>query len=264
VPADVARVVGPTRRVLAQLAIPIPNLGVRLSDLDHPLVVKAQALPDEVAAGAGEQIQSLTDLRWFKIKTGSWRGAVRKVAAEVGPSVVSVLETYWQWWWLGAAGCRQADSPQHDFYEVLRLEAHRSGPHSCSTARLLPTDWDARRLSAEAAVFAKIRVQRAVRAAARESLLTSSAATFQIGDGAVHVRIRVLADGQAYIAVGATNITDAGFFAVLFTSFAGIGYAEWLPEPGGAVDITPGPGEIVWSTILTPEAQQQILSTTRD
>jgi hypothetical protein len=260
-PADVARTVRPTRRALEQLCLPLPDLGVRLSDLDHPLVAKAQALPDEVAACAGERIQSLTDLRWFKVKTGPWRGAARKVAAEVGASVLPALEDSGQWWWLGAAGCRQDDSPQHDFYEVLRQDAHRSGPNSCSTTHLLPTDWDARRLVAEAAVLAKTLIQKAVRVAARESLRNSSAMTFQVGDSEVRVRIRVHRDGQAYLALGATNITDAGFFAVLFTSFAGVATGDWLPEPGSVVDIAPEPGEIVWSTILTPEAQQQILLT---
>jgi hypothetical protein len=65
------------------LNLPIPNLGVRLSDLNHPLVVKSQQVPDEVASGSAERVRSLTDRVWFKIKTGQWRGAASDLRDKV-------------------------------------------------------------------------------------------------------------------------------------------------------------------------------------
>jgi len=42
---------------------------------DHPLVRKAQDLPDEVQASGAERIVSIDDRVWFKVKTRDHRGA---------------------------------------------------------------------------------------------------------------------------------------------------------------------------------------------
>lgn len=70
--------VRPTLRCLSDdLAIaPLPTLDVRLEDLDHELIRKAQQSPELDAAGGSERIESVDDRTWLKVKTGQWRGAV--------------------------------------------------------------------------------------------------------------------------------------------------------------------------------------------
>jgi len=73
-------------------------------------VVKAQRLPEQVAAGGAERILSLDDLVWFKVKTEAWRGAACRA-----PLKGTALPPDVGLWWLGAAGTRRADSAQEDF-----------------------------------------------------------------------------------------------------------------------------------------------------
>lgn len=247
--------VRPTRRCLADLDLPVPNLGVRLCDLEHPLVVKSQQVPDEVASGNAERVRSLTDRVWFKIKTGQWRGA----ATDLRDVVPADAPTLGARWWLGAAGTRQEDSPQHDFYALVADAAHRGGTHSCSTDYLLPSDWDLKRLAAEAAVNAQAVLERLVRTAAAESLLNSDIREFKVGDRDVRVRIKVLDDGQAYVAIGATGSLDATLFVALVSAIPGVPPSDWLPEPGGGLDLEPAPGEVLWSAMLSADAQTELL-----
>ena len=248
--------VRPTKRCLADLDLPIPNLGVRLSDLNHPLVVKSQQVPDEVASGSAERVRSLTDRVWFKIKTGQWRGAASDLHDEVPENALNLGAR----WWLGAAGTRQADSPQHDFYALLTETAHRGGAHSCSTNYLLPSDWDLTRLAGEAAVNAQSVLESLVRTAAAESLLNSDIREFVFGDRDVRVRIKVLDDGQAYVAIGATGSLDVTFFVALVSAIPGVPSSDWLPEPDGGLGIEPAPGEVLWSAMLSAEAQRELLA----
>jgi hypothetical protein len=71
--------VRPTKRALSDLRVEIPMIDVRLSDLEHPLIVRAQAMPDMVAANSVERILSLTDRVWLKVKTCAWRGATGRL-----------------------------------------------------------------------------------------------------------------------------------------------------------------------------------------
>lgn len=75
--------VRPTRRCLDDLGVAVPNLGVVLNGLEHPLVRKAQRLPAEENAGRAETIKSLTDRRWYKVKVSSWRGAGGSLEGEL-------------------------------------------------------------------------------------------------------------------------------------------------------------------------------------
>ena len=248
--------VRPTKRCLADLSLPVPTLGLRLSDINHPLIAKAQQVPDEVASGGAERVRALTDRVWFKVKTGIWRGAASDLRDEL-PEDALRLDA---WWWLGAGGTRQADSAQHDFYVHLSDAAHRHGAHSCSTDYLLPSTWDINRLVGEAAVNAQLVVERVVRTAAVESLLNSDIRGFMFGDRDVRVRIKVQEDGQAYIAIGATGSLDVAFFVVLMSAIPGVPMGDWLPEPEGGLGIEPAPGEVVWSAMLSAEAQAELLA----
>lgn len=247
--------VRPTKRCLDELSIDIPDLDTRLSDLRHPIVLKSQRMPSEVSTGAAERIRSLTDRTWFKVKTGPWRGAVVDLADDT-PEELAALAARW---WLGAAGRRVEDSTHRDFYSQLSDAAHRAGPHSCSTDHLLPGDWDEKRLRAEAASSAQLVLGTLVRTAAAQSLLNGDIRGFVVAERDVRVRAKLHLDGEVYIAIGATASHDPSFFAVLLSAVPGVPLGDWLPEPEGGIGIEPAPGEIVWSAMLSAEAQAELL-----
>jgi hypothetical protein len=254
-----ADAVRPTLRCLGDLRLDVPDLGTPLSDLQHPLIAKSQALPRLTAAGGGERIVSLTDRVWFKVKTERSRGA----AAEIPPALIGLEQALPNHWWLGAAGRRTSDSPQSDFYEELSNECRRRGSRTQpSTEHLLPNEWDVKRVLAEATLLAAVVTERLVQQAAAESLMNSDIRTFSIGDRNVRVRIRVLADGEAYVAIGATGSLDHTFLVALLRAIPDVPPSAWLPEPHSdspfAIELAPG--EILWSAMLPPETQDLLLT----
>lgn len=251
--------VRPTKRALSDLNVQLPTIDLPLSDLEHPLIVRAQAIPDMVAASSADRIVALTDRIWLKVETGSWRGAAGNVRGAVDDSPRAALETGAAWWWLTAAGARQDDSPHRDFYSRLEAEAHATGPKSCSTGFLLPQAWDVKLLEAELAFAFVDAVPALVRRAAALSMQEGDIRGFTYGQTDIRVRIRMLGDGQVYLAISSAGATDPDFFALLLSAFDGLTVDDWLPEPGPYLQVQPEPGEILWSTILTPEAQQSLL-----
>jgi hypothetical protein len=117
-----------------------------------------------------------------------------------------------------------------------------------------------KRLSAEGGVNAVAIVQQLVISAAAQSLWHSDIRAFTVGDRDVRVRIRMQDDGQVYLAIGSTGSVDPTFFVTLISAIPGASADDWLPEPTDALGIQPEPGEIVWSTMLSPEAQTLISS----
>ncbi len=226
-------------------------MGVRLHELAHPLVVRAQQTPEKVRTGGAERVVSLSDRTWFKVKTSAWRG----VAADLGLASGGIPQR----WWIGAAGNRSADSPQHDFYARLSTEAHAGGSNSCSTDFLLPSDWDDGRLLAEAGLFAITVIHNQVRQAAVESLLNSDIRGFNVGDRNVRVRLRMLADGEVYLAIGATGSIDVPFMTTLLSAIPGISASDWLPEPSERLGLDLAPGEILWSALIDASTQATLI-----
>jgi hypothetical protein len=145
--AKVSDGVRPTKRCLTDLDLPLLDLGHPLNEIDHPVLTAAQAVPEQRDAGGVQRIVTLNDRVWFKVKTGDQRAVVTKLP---GDQVPDGLPSGVGAWWIGAAGHRQADSPQRDFYESIKREC--TVGKMVSTARLLPTDWDWKRLTAEQAV----------------------------------------------------------------------------------------------------------------
>lgn len=250
--------VRPTRSVLQQLSVSVPDIGSCLSDLAHPLVVKAQSVPLQLQAGQAGRIASLTDRVWLKAKVQDWRAAVGDLRTERDEVLRERLGRMHAWWWMCAAGHRQDDSPQKDFYSNLKAKATAGG--GCDTEFLLPADWDLRRLEAEAALHAKRTIQKLMLTAARASLTTGEVQGISIGQADVRVRVSVLEDGQAYLAIGAVNLMDPTFYALAFTAFPGLSADDWLPEPEGAAGLDPAAGEILYSALLPPETQAIIVS----
>ena len=257
--------VRPTRLALDDLGTPIPNVGIALEDLEHELVIRAQQLPAKLEAGGAERIVSIDDRVWFKVKTESWRGAGTHYQVRAGDGPNSAVACSW---WLGAAGRRRADSAHDDFYDQLESQCTAARKAANSSGRvvktntvsdhLLPWEWDADRLRAELATHARRQIQQVVRDMAAQSLLTGHTVGFDFAGCQIKLLIR--ADpGLAYIAIGATGITDAATFALLMTSIPGVAKDDWMAEPGGAAGLQPEHGEILWSAVLPPESQAALL-----
>ena len=105
--------VRPTKRCLSDLGLSFPTVNTPLSAIDHPLIGKAQRLPDDVASGGAERIKALTDRVWFKVKVVNLRGAATELLPE-DSAQPELLSTAQAWWWLGAAGERK----QHERAEL--------------------------------------------------------------------------------------------------------------------------------------------------
>ena len=108
--------VRPTKRCLGDLGVELPDLGIRLEEIDQPVIVSAQAVPEQRDAGGAERVVALSDRVWFKVKTSDHRAAVTELRGADLPDWVRPSRGAW---WIGAAGRRQADSAQRDFYAAL-------------------------------------------------------------------------------------------------------------------------------------------------
>jgi len=224
---------------------------VLLHEVEHPLVMRAQQVPERSRAGAAERIKSISDRVFFKVKTSDWRGAV----CELDQIVPDIVQT----WWLVTAGNRAADSPQHDFYDRLKSQAHRAGPNSCDSSALLPTDWDKMRLTAEAATKAARLVRDLTRIAAAESLANGDIRGFVVADRDIRVRLSMHDDGRAYIAVGAVGGIDSAIMVAVLSAIPGLHADEWMPEPSEILGLQPARGEILWSAMMPPECQAELM-----
>ena len=93
--------VRPTKRCLDDLGLSFPTLDESLSELEHPLVKRAQLVPEEAEAGGVERLRALTDRIWFKCKTTVYRGAVTRLTSSESRDRGLPDEAAW---WIGAAG----------------------------------------------------------------------------------------------------------------------------------------------------------------
>lgn len=249
--------VRPTLRCMRQdLQVALPTADVSLEDVPHELVGKAQRIPELDAAGGAERIVSVRDRIWLKVKTSGWRGAI------LPPAAVDDVKPLW---WLGAAGHRQADSEQHDFYARFAAECDRCGAAagtSCDSRSFLPAEEDEHRLSVERALAGVRTTKALVRSLARQSLNTGHACTASVLGWEISILIRT--DGTriaaAYIAIGATGVTDPGTYATLLAAVPGVAPDDWQPEPTEVLGIHAHPGQIVFSALISPEAQALLLA----
>lgn len=249
--------VRPTKRCLDDLGLRFPTYTDSLSDASHPLVQRAQKIPQQEAAGGVERIRSLTDRIWFKCKTSVYRGAVTKLtlaetsSASVPPSAA---------WWIGAAGTRQQGS-EDDFYANLEAEAVRQGKGTGapSTRHLLPQDIDRRRLEAEIAARAVKALQETVLNLIAASLNDGKPYEIELQGHVISALVRASDASEAYLAIGTEGFIHPEMIALILAAVPGINRDDWLGEPGGVAGITPRPGQIIWSTIIPPEVQEQIL-----
>lgn len=239
--------VRPTRRVLDVLDLALPPLTRFLHELEHELIVKAQSLPEALRAGAAERVLTLSDRVWWKVKHGRFRGVAAQLDRRDLPEGHPECR-----WWIGDAGTRAEDSPQRDFY--ARLE--RLGGVSDS---LLPIDWDWRRLSAELVATSAVRIGSIFRQSASKALRTGQVVVFPLGDHDVQLRVRVLDDGQAYIAIGFRTVIETDFMVLALGSMPGVKAEDWQVEPTSPLHLPLEPGEVIWSTLLSREALAWLL-----
>ncbi|WP_337974347.1 hypothetical protein [Cellulomonas sp. NTE-D12] len=249
-----AEPVRPTRRALSDLGLTFPRLDVPLATIDHPLVVKAQGLPEAVQAGGAERIVSITDRTWFKVKTQDYRGAAGDVPSGNDPAVPDHS------WWLAAAGHRRADTPTQDFYSRLTTECERAGRGSGGVISegLLPQETDYKRWYAELATLAVTAMQGLIRKAIVKSAHDGKLWTVTVQHHVIGALVRT-DDGETYLAVTAEGYYDARLVAVLLDSVPGVAADDWIAEPGPVLGINPNQGQIVFSTMLPPTSLASLL-----
>lgn len=262
----VTEYVRPTKRALVDLGHAFPSLDVQLHLVDDVLLQKSQSLPDEVAAGGAERVRSLNDRVWFKVKTNDVRGAAGKAETPAefrsGPATDLPADA----WWLVAAGHRQSDTKNRDFYARLHAECKRAAKGtsaSVSSAHLEPVRDDYRRWQLENATLVVLVLQRKVREAIARAAQTGKIwrvgiGTFQIGALVKHV------DGESYLAVAADGFWDAKMLAVLLDAVPGVQADDWQIEPSEVVGITPSSGQVIYSAIIPPDSLAEVLDEVND
>jgi hypothetical protein len=227
-------------------------------------VKRAQSLPDELKASALERVRSLTDRVWFKIRTGRWRGAATRLTdGELGEFQPS-LDPPGRWW-VGAGGWREAGAPD-DFYAGLEARAIREGKGTGapSSAWLMPTDWDWRRLSVESAVAWAVQLRSLVRQLIASSVTSGDCVRATFRDYVIEVVVRADGAEGAFLAVTAEGIYDHKIIAAILSAVPGVTADDWQPEPGGVSGIQPRPGQIIWSTLLEPQVTADVLRLVED
>lgn len=235
--------VRPTIRCLTEdLQIPLPAVDAPLHLIEHPLVKRAQLIPQQAAGGSIERIKAISDRWWLKVKIrgSGWRGAVTE-----GDNVPQGLEDpCGEYWWIGAAGKRDEDS-KHDFYNTVASPLNSDW--------MLPKQQDAVRIRVERAYADVVAIRARIGALLVESLMSGRVLTAEYKGHTLSVLVRA-PDGETYVTVGTTGIVSPGVFAVLLDSVPGTKRDDWLPEPSKIGGFEPRSGEIIFSTIIDPKA----------
>jgi hypothetical protein len=251
--------VRPTKRCIADLGAALPDLGVPLDEIDHPIVVNAQSVPEWRDAGGAERVIALADRVWFKVKTSDHRAAVTELRGAELPDWARPSRGAW---WIGAAGRRQADSPQRDFYAALQRECTTG--KAVSSDHLLPSDWDWKRLAAEQAVAWRREMKRMVIRLVAMSLTSGRLAVAEFRKHRIRALVRAESGHEAYLAIIAEGVPDPQMFALLLDCVPGVAPEDWQPEPSPLAEMNPGSGEIIWSTLFPSEVANAILELDAD
>jgi len=241
-------------RGLADLDVTLPDIGKRLDEIDEPVIAAAQTIPERRDAGGAERVLALTDRVWFKVKTSDRRGTVTELRGDDLPEWV--LPTRGAWW-IGAAGRRQSDSPQRDFYAVLEKECSKG--KAVSSEHLLPGDKDWKRLALEQAYAWRVDMKRIVIRLVVESLKSGQPVSAEFRKHRITALVRADNGHEGYLAIVADGIADAEMFALLLDSVPGIAVDEWQLEPSTVAGMEPKSGQLIWSTMFPPDVARQVL-----
>ena len=254
--------VRPTKRALDNLGVKPPDARIPLHAIEHSDIREMQSYPDRGLAQGLRRVVRLKDRVWFKYKSSTVRAAVTKLPEHDVPEVF-LDDTLHGRWWIGAAGIRQGDSPQHDFYAQLVNEAEsaakrrraqgNAGPDPTYTGHLLPGEWDEKRWVLESATRWADGLKRTVLGIVALSLKRGRSVSAIAGQHEITALVKVV-DGICYLVIGSAGVADSRVLATIHSAVPGVDQDDWAVEPTDVPGIQPANGELIWSAILTEEA----------
>ncbi|WP_329004388.1 hypothetical protein OHA18_13425 [Kribbella sp. NBC_00709] len=188
----------------------------------------------------------------------NYRGAATKLGSE-DTSHLELLTATDAWWWICAAGERKSDS-RTDFYKSIEAEASRAGTGSghVSTAHLLPQEIDFKRLDAEIALQASRAIRDLTRRLIYDSLTSGKVVSAEFSNYVLKACVRAREE-EAYLAIAAEGFINPAILAIVLDAVPDIPHEDWQIEPGGAMGVDVAYGQIVFSTVIPPTAQAQIV-----
>lgn len=241
--------VRPTIGLLHNLDLKVPKLTVPIHDVDHTLIGKAQMVPSQVASRQATRIKKLKSRHWFKVKQDSLRGGVTRLVD--GDEFVEANSlSHEHRWWLCLSGIRAEDSPQRNFYDCI---------HDEMAERSLPVQDDLDRLTAEIANTLIDLIQEHIRRCAYRSMQSCRFVPIDYAENRMVTAIRAFPSNETYISIS-TTLNNTDDYVVALSAFEGISPSDWLPEHQLPIDILGNTdGELVFSTLFTPQAQAALL-----
>ncbi|WP_336790476.1 hypothetical protein [Gordonia malaquae] len=177
---------------------------------------------------------------------------------ELSKSVVPVEIRSEAWlgrWWLGAAGVRQDDTPQHDFYSCLKREVRNGSDH------LLPKDWDVNRIRLELAYRSTKQLHDVVYRAIAASVRAGRPVRYEARNHYVQAQVDARTPDEIYLLIGACGVYDPKIVAVLLSAVPDVKADDWIPEPDSAhYGAKIEQGEVVYSTVITSDTLKAIIA----
>jgi hypothetical protein len=232
---------------LTDLGLETPGIDVPLHTIDNAHLKEMQKVPLYAQSGGAEPIRKIKDRVVFKYKSSNVRAAVTKLKESEVASCVREFPQLGRWWAI-AAGYRQEDSVQYDFYATLPT----------SSDSLMPTTWDERRLEVELANEWVSHVRATVRRLIRRCLTTGEPTGATAANH--YIRAHVTDGDLCYLTLGTGGIYDQKVIAVILDAVPGVHAGDWFIEPSVELAVEPNSGEVIWSTVLPEEAREQLLA----
>jgi hypothetical protein len=257
--------VRPTQGCLADLRLSFPSLTIPLQSMEHPLIAKSQELPAASVAGSLGPILSLKDRDWWKVKVMHFRGAATNISDLCEKEAYAPAAGEDALWWLSRAGVRQADSA-NDFYKSISQHAVRlvtehdaKAGRKTDTTAWLPRQVDMKRLSAEKATRFVADIQATVVSLIARSMRDGQIWRAEAAEQEIVAQVRA-DDGEAYLALGAAGYYNEKIVAIVLDSVPGVSASDWMIEPSEVRGFEPAPGQVVFSTILSPAVQNEFMN----
>jgi hypothetical protein len=124
----------------------------------------------------------------------------------------------------------------------------------------MPARWDWLRLKAEAGVAWVGVLDRNVRHLIAASIKSGQTCGIMFRDHVIEATVRADGrDGTTFLALAAEGLYDADVLAVMLDAVPGRAPDDWMEEPDGFTGIKPAFGQLVWSTLLTPDLTTRLL-----
>ena len=242
---------------MRDLDIKLPFIEESLSELDHPVVRSAQQVPERVAAYAAERIFSLTDRVWFKDRAGQWRSAViHLLPSDAEPEGAPNS------WWIGAAALRRDGSSTEPYDSWLRWAQSQGSKQHPVTDEWLPTQDDWARWALERAAAEERELATIVPQLIAMSLRGRRGYAAQVGGLSFHLEVHATNPSEVYLGLAAMGIPQRDFanrLSVVLDSVPGVRQSDWFPEPPDSWPFRAVVGAMVWSTLVPPPVQAQLL-----